>query len=209
MEKIWLFFLMSTTTFTLTEMASVDIISDDPETNDTPSVFVLEPDPGKRFICYTGKSLNINTNSHNELEISSIKEATTNNTDSSAKNTKKFVLSSDPQSPVICKEVYIPPHSMNNGSAEEEKDTASNITCIRRDYGHDISAIFINEIGPIQSAWNIFNRTMAYGFYNVKNIDSIGEIRMLNETIVDCEEYRIKNAENDPSIDIAALIGAG
>ncbi|XP_066909792.1 uncharacterized protein [Halyomorpha halys] len=210
MEKDWLSILVTASIFISIEMASVEIISEHPEIKDWPSAFVLQPHPTHPVVCYSGKSLNINKNSHNDLEISSIKEATTNDTDSSAKNTKKFVLSSDPQYPVICQEVFIPPHSINNGSAKEANDTISKITCIRRDYEHDISAIFINKVGPIQSAWNIFNSTISYGIYNVMNVDSIGEIKVLNETIVDCKEYGVIDDEKGLSSGtVASLLGVG
>lgn len=183
--------------------------SEHPEINDWPSVFVLKPDPTHPVVCYSGKSLNIHKNSHDDLLISSIKEATTNNAKSS-RNTKKFILSSDPQYPVMCQELNIHLPSINNGTAEEENATVSNVTCIRRDYEKNISAIFINEVGPIQSAWNIFNSTIAYGVFNVENVESIGEIRMLNDTIVNCEEYGVIIGDKGLSSGAAAsLLGVG
>ncbi|XP_066909788.1 uncharacterized protein [Halyomorpha halys] len=183
-------------------------MSESSEIKEWPSVFVLQPHPTHPVICYAGKSLNINKKISNDLEISSIN--TTNDTNSSTRSTKQFVLSSDPQYPVICQEVYTPPLSVNNGSTVEENVTISNITCIRRDYENDISAIFLNKVGPIQSAWNIFNSTIAYDMHNVKNIDSVGEIRMLNETIVGCVEYGV--IDDDRRLNnrtIASLLGVG
>ncbi|CAH1390188.1 unnamed protein product [Nezara viridula] len=183
--------------------------SEHPEINDWPSVFVLKPDPTNPVVCYSGKSLNIHKNNHDDLEISSIKEAMTNDTDSSARNNKKFVLSSDPEYPVICQEINIPSLAINNETAEENS-TISNVSCIRRDYEQNISAIFINKVGPIQSALNIFNSTIPYGVFNVENVESIGEIKMLNDTIVNCEEYGIMTGDKGLSSGtVASLLGVG
>ena len=61
----------------------------------------------------------------------------------------------------------------------------TDITCIRRDYEDDVSAIFKGEAGDIESAKIVFNST--YDFYwegFIFNATEYAELDVLNETTV-------------------------
>lgn len=55
------------------------------------------------------------------------------------------------------------------------------MTCIRRDYEKNISAIFIHQTGPLHTAWNIFNSSIPYGFMTATDVNNVDEKIVLKE----------------------------
>ncbi|XP_014273716.1 uncharacterized protein [Halyomorpha halys] len=81
-------------------------------------------------------------------------------------------------------------HDLNLNISDSIVPSPPNITCIRRDYDEDVAAVFKEEVGPISDAFIVFNTT-----YNkisngrIFNITELPELKLLNETTVDCMEY--------------------
>ncbi|CAH1390113.1 unnamed protein product [Nezara viridula] len=80
---------------------------------------------------------------------------------------------------------------VNNSTKEGLLDTSTtkNDTCVRRDYEEEIAAVFRDEAGPIESAMLVFNSTFQYMEGKISNVTELVNLRVLNETVVDCGEY--------------------
>ncbi|XP_014273745.1 uncharacterized protein [Halyomorpha halys] len=95
---------------------------------------------------------------------------------------------------------------INNSTKEEVLDSslAKNNTCVRRDYEEDVAAVFKEEAGPLESASLVFNSTFQFLDGKISNVTELVNLRVLNETVVDCGAYLNLNetTETTTSTDI-------
>ncbi|XP_014270954.1 uncharacterized protein [Halyomorpha halys] len=162
-----------------------------------PKVFYLSMDPNDPIVCYSGVKFNF---TGNENKTTSPDE----------KNNQQIItLSKDPRFPVTCRRGPIPVSLTDTLYVEEDSGSNStNVTCIRRDYENNVSAVFIHRAGPLHKAVNIFNRSLPYGFMtatatDVKNVD---EKNVLKEYDIDCEEYGIETGDRCLAPGLAASL---
>ncbi|CAH1390114.1 unnamed protein product [Nezara viridula] len=67
-----------------------------------------------------------------------------------------------------------------------------NITCTRRDYTDDVAAVFKENTGPISDAFVVFNTTYSsFAMGRIFNTTELNELKILNETVVNCSEYSL------------------
>lgn len=81
--------------------------------------------------------------------------------------------------------------------------------CIRRDYEDSAAAIFMKDVGPIETAYLIFNSSIPYSADNMLNVTDVTHLKLLNETTVDCDTYfgGTTNTRKLSSLALASLAG--
>ncbi|XP_066906177.1 uncharacterized protein [Halyomorpha halys] len=162
-----------------------------------PKVFYLSMDPNDPIVCYSGVKFNF---TENENKTTSPDEKN---------NQQIFTLSKDPLFPVTCRRGPIPVSLTDTLYVEEESGgNSTNVTCVRRDYEKNISAIFIHQAGPLHTAVNIFNSSLPYGFMTATatDVSKVDEKKVLKEFEVDCEEYGIDTGDKGLCPGLAASL---